>query len=184
MDTYNFELKDASIAELTKHFKSLFAVQRNSFKVKISLGVVLFNRSTQEYAYYKSSQNNQQLFDRPILIRNSSDKAAFIKKLEETDLIEAIKRPTSEWIVVKVTNATFYTFKLAGIPIGAPLELPPHLTNIHGLYSLTKNKKGQPYKDNLCFFRCLSLHHGAPVNGLEKKTNELYKVFCEKASIK
>ena len=74
MDSYNFELKAASSTELIKDFKSLFAVQRNSFKVKISLGVILFNRRTEEHAYYKSSQNNQQLFERPTLIRNSSDK--------------------------------------------------------------------------------------------------------------
>ena len=184
MDKHNFKLDDASSTELIKHFKSLFTVQKNSFKVKISLGVILFNKSTEEYAYYKSSQNNQQLFDKPILIRNSSDKAAFIKKLEGTDLVESIKRPNSQWTVVKITNATFFTFKLTGIPIGAPLELPPHLANNTGLYSLTKNRRSLPYKDNLCFFRCLSLHQGSPVFGLEKKTHELFEVFREKASIK
>ena len=30
-----------------------------------------------------------------------------------------------------------------------------------------------PYNDNKCFFRCLAIHHGYNINGLEKYTNKL-----------
>ena len=176
MDTHNFQVDKPTTTEFISRFKSVYQKQRNAFKVKISLGVILFNKTTEECAYYKSSQNNQLLFEQPTLIRNSSDKANFIRKLESTDILEAISRPNSQWTVSKVTNVTFYVFKLVGTPIGSSIELPPHLANNKGIQSLTKNWRGQPYKDNLCFFRCLSLHEGFPASGLEKDAIKKYPI--------
>ena len=183
MDTFNFKVDQFSPNELIYRFKSIFKAQKNSFKVKISLGVILFNKTTEEYAFYRSSQNNQLLLDQPTLIRNSSDKASFIRKLESLDLIAVISRPNSQWTIAKVTNVTFFVYKLTGTPIGSPVELPSHLANNKGLISLTK-RKGKAYNDKLCFFRSLSLHMGLPLDGLEGKAKELKNLFCEKGSIK
>ena len=47
------------------------------------------------------------------------------------------------------------------------------------MYSLTNNKKGKAYEDQNCFFRCLSLHQGANLFGLEKSTKKLKLEFEE-----
>ena len=65
------------------------------------------------------------------------------------------------------------------VPLGTVIELPSYIKNSKSMYSLTNNYRGKPYKDNDCFFRCLSLHQGALISGLEKLTKKLKTEFEE-----
>ena len=65
------------------------------------------------------------------------------------------------------------------VPLGSAIELPSYIKNSKSMYSLTNNYRGKPYKDNDCFFRCLSLHQGALISGLEKLTKKLKTEFEE-----
>ena len=38
---------------------------------------------------------------------------------------------------------------------------------------------GQPYKDNLCFFRCLALHRGCHPSNLERDTRYFYERYAK-----
>lgn len=154
METFNFKMSIFSPSELCYHFKKVFKKQKNSFKINISMAYLLENKTTGELAYYRSSQNNQLLFSKPVLIRNSQDKESFKQLLENTNLLEKIQRPDSKWTFLRITNITFYVYRLSGSPIGALVNLPTHLLNNKGLHSLIKNKRGRNYDDKKCFFRC------------------------------
>ena len=180
---HNFKIIQFSSSELAHYFQTIFKEQQNAFKFNISLGVILRNRVTGELAYYRSSQNNQLLFDETQLVRNSNDRALALDKLKNIGLIEAVDRPNSQWVFVEVTNVSFYVFKLLGIPIGSFVELPHHLLSNKGLYSLVKTWHGRPYSDKKCFFRCLALRNGSKINSLEGAAKELLKKYCKTASI-
>ena len=184
MDQFNFKLEVFSKNEIIFQFKKIFRQQKTAFKVNISMGFILQNKVTKEYRFFWSSQNNQLFFSKPTLIRNSEDKKSFIDEINNTDLVEKIIRPNSQWTFVKVTNITFYVYRLVGVPIGSPLELPGYLLKNKGLFSLVNNvNTGKRYNDQKCLFRCLAIHQGATLKGLERKSNKLLKVFCHKAGI-
>ena len=183
MDRYNFQVSSFNPSELVHLFKKVFRLQKNAFKVTISLGVILQHKTSGEYRFNWSSQNNQLLFPKPSLIRNSMDKNTFTQSLESVSLINKVQRPSTEWVFVKVTNVEFFIYKLPGIAIGSSVQLPPHLLNNKGLNALTKNTRGKVYADKKCFFRCLALLFDTPLNGLERATNRLLKKYCTEASI-
>ncbi|XP_063692200.1 uncharacterized protein LOC134824307 isoform X1 [Bolinopsis microptera] len=183
MDRYNFQVSSFSPSELVHLFKKVFRAQKNAFKVNLSMGLILQHKTSGEYRFNWSSQNNQLLFLKPSLIRNSTDKNAFIRSLKSISLISKVQRPNTEWVFVKVTNVEFFIYKLPGIAIGSSVELPPHLLNNKGLNALTKDKRGKLYADKKCFFRCLALLLNTPLNGLERATNRLLKKYCTEASI-
>lgn len=183
MDRYNIQISSLSISELVYQFKKVFRSQKNAFKVNISMGFILQHKTTGEYRFNWSSQNNQLLFDKPSLIRNSGDKEIFIRNLESLSLSSKFQRPSSEWIFVKVTNVEFFIYKLPGVAIGTFVQLPMHLLKNKGLNSLIKDKRGKTYNDKKCFFRCLALFFQTPINGLERRVNKLIKHYVVTASI-
>ena len=126
------------------------------------MGFILQHKVSGKLKFYWSSQNNQLLFDKPLTIRNESDKEAFVGKLKDLDLIERIGRPNSAWVLVKVTNIEYFVYKLKGIPIGSAVDLPEYLKRNKGLYSLINRKdNGKPFNDKKCFFPLLSPAHGS-----------------------
>ena len=183
LSQYNYQIHRLSANEIIHHFKKVFKDQKNAFKINASIGVILYNRTNDELALYTSSRNNQLLLETPQLIRNSTDKASFIAKVNELDLIDRLSRPTSSWVFAAVTNITFYVYKLDGIMIGAPIILPDYLLTNKGMYSLTKNRRGEEFSDKKCLFRCLALHQGANINGLETKTKSLLNEYVTKFGI-
>lgn len=100
------------------------------------------------------------MFEDLWLVREERDLEEFIENVLDIDLIEHTSRQRREtvWKVYAVTNLTFYLYKMVGIgKIGAPLELPDYIANHKGMLTLQKNRRGELYEDNLCFFRALAL---------------------------
>jgi hypothetical protein len=56
---------------------------------------------------------------------------------------------------------TFYINKLIQHPIGARVVVSGFFLRKQGFVCLVGGYHG-PYEDNLCFFRCLAVHRGAP----------------------
>ena len=46
------------------------------------------------------------------------------------------------------------------------------------------NKRGEEYRDNLCFFRCLALHQGYQYDALEKQTRDLFQQYSPTGNFK
>ena len=163
----------------------LFNEQEHVFRINASFGFILYNNVDAEYRYYYASQNNR-IFENPTTIRNQDDFEAFMRQFEDMDILEWARqqRPNSKWVVHRITNITFFVDKLRKYPIGCPVTLPEYIRHSHVIEALEKDKKrGLPYTDHLCFFRCIARHQGAPLDGLEGKTQELYDSYCTKFSI-
>ena len=184
MDRFNFEARQFSSSELIHLFKKVYKKQQYVFKFNISFGYILENIITNEYALYQSSQNNQLLLNTSMTVRNTDTKHLAINTLLGIDLIAHINRPSTKWVFTKITNVTFYVYKMTGKPIGGPLEIPDYLMRNKGLYSLVKDWNGKIYTDQNCFFRCVALHKGDKIGAIEKTTKQLVKDYCEAAAIK
>ena len=65
------------------------------------------------------------------------------------------------------------------VPIGnPPPQLPSYIKNSKYIYPLIHHATNHyAYNDNKCFFRCLALHQGASIWGLERFTNRLLSKF-------
>ena len=130
--------------------------------------------------YYHSSQNNARFFDVPHLIRTEEDLERFLEELSRHDILDYIRqqRPDTKWVVHLLTNLTFYLSKLIQHPIGASVVLPEFFLRNQGLVCLVGGSHG-PYGDNLCFFRCLAAHRGAPVKDVEVPAKTYYHQYLQ-----
>jgi hypothetical protein len=81
------------------------------------------------------------------------------------------QRPDTKWVVHLLTNVTLYVNKLFDHPIGARVVLPVHILKNKAVVGL--------YTDNLCFFRCLAVHRGAPVTDVEVPANTYYRQYLQ-----
>ena len=179
MCTYNFRAEQCSNFFIARNFRKVFKKHLKAFKLKISLGFILQNKETGELGFYASSQNNQQLFEHPVIIRNSDDEEKVTESIMAVDLIAHISRPSTKWVFAWLTNVTFYVFPLEGVPIGSPAQFPEYLLKNKGLNALVRNHKGVPYNDSLCLFRCIALHKGNKINGMERPAKQLYNEYCK-----
>jgi hypothetical protein len=73
---------------------------------------------------------------------------------------------------------TFYVNKLFDHPIGARVILPDHILKNKAVVALVCGFHG-PYEDNLCFFRCLVVHRGAPVKDVEVPAKTYYHQYLQ-----
>ena len=190
-DVYNFRIGGGrdqvggggggGVSVMERRLRAIFNRQRQAFKINMSYGYILRNVETGELRYYHSSLNNHRYFDVPPLISNRDDLDEFIRRVQEASPSDyAIRgRPTTKWTVVAVTNVTFYLYKMT-FNIGAGNQvLPAYVMNNPAINALVKNFHGRPYKDNLCFFRCIALHKGGHPANLERDAKYYFDKYLE-----
>ena len=143
---------------------------------------MLFNNDTEQMQYHHSSANNNHVFDSPFQKRNCKDLDQVCAALKNLDVFEWARqqRPNFKWVVMDITNAMFYVTKLRDHPIDRSVHLPKYVLENRAIVSLDFNKKtGLPYKDKLCFFRCLALHHECHPHTLERDAKHFYKQYSD-----
>ena len=159
---YNIRLMTSDIGGL--ELDHIFAAQTTAFKIKISYGFLLRNRTSDRYRYYNSSCNCcGRYLDEPSLITNAETFQIFLERIKEPDILKwaLSQRPNSDWVVELVTNATIFVNRILQHPIGCVgIVLPPHVKRNMSIIGLDKDYHSIPYVDNLCLFRCLGLHLG------------------------
>ena len=65
---------------------------------------------------------------------------------------------------------------------GRSTRLPKYVLENPAIVSLDCNEHtGLPYKDKLCFFRCLALHRGCHPHNLERNTQHYFERYVEDA---
>ena len=98
----------------------------------------------------------------------------FINKIINLDLTTNyyLKKPSSGWVLARLTNVEIQVYQLPNTPIGFAINLPDYIKKSRSINALTHNS-GKPYNDNKCFFRCLARHRGQDLNSLETYTNTL-----------
>ena len=142
----------------------IFTDQTTAFKLNISYGFILRNRTSGRYRYYHSSCNCfGRYLDEPSLITNADTFENFLERINEPDILKwaLSQRPNSDWVVEIVTNATIFVNRILQHPIGCVgIVLPPYVKLNRALIALEKDHHSRPYVDNLSLFRCLGLHLG------------------------
>ena len=128
------------MGELVDDVEQIFQDQTSVFKLNLSFGFVLFNNDTEQMQYHHSSANINRVFEAPFLIRNREDLDQVRSTLENLDVFEWAKqqRPNLKWVVMDITNATFYVTKLRDHPIGRSTRLPKYVleNSCHRLFGL------------------------------------------------
>ena len=100
----------------------------------------------------------------------------FFEKLTNIDLMTTyyLKKPSSNWVFCGLTNIEIFIYAIEDTLIGSPILLPKYIKERKCIISLTHHyQPTYPYNDTKCFFRCVAIHHGYNINGLEKYTNNL-----------
>ena len=84
------------------------------------------------------------------------------------------QRPNSKWVFHSLTQTLITVTKLNFV-IGHPTELPSYIKNNDSIIALTKNSHtGMPYDDNLCLFRCITLHQGKGERSFQRATIKFF----------
>ena len=171
---YNFRLTTSDTAGL--ELGHIFAEQTTAFKLNISYGFILRNRTSGRHRYYHSSCNCcGRYLDEPSLITNADTFENFLERIKEPDILKwaLSQRPNSEWVVELVTNATIFVNRILQHPIGCVgIVLPHHVKFNKAVTALEKDHHCRPYVDNLCLFRCIGLH-------LDQNAKTLYAKYTD-----
>ena len=184
-DIFNFYIKD-DILSLKNDFLDVFYKQTCRFKINLSFGFILRNRTDGNFRYWRASNGVDRTLNHPLLISIFSDFETFLNKVFDQDMLEKarLSRPNSFWVVEVVSNITFFINKLKEHPIVCGINLPNFIVNNAGLHALQKNRNtSKLYSDNLCVFRSLALHTGCTLQNLESKTKELCLCYCKFATV-
>ena len=168
---YNFNLMTSDTVGL--ELGHIFTDQTTAFKLNISYGFILRNRTSGRYRYYHSSCNCcGRYLDEPSLITNADTFENFLERINKPDILKwaLSQRPNSDWVVEIVTNATIFVNRILQHPIGCVgIVLPPYVKFNKALTALEKDHHSRPYVDNLCLFRCLGLYLGHDPKALYAK---------------
>ena len=177
----NIEIDSAfTYFDLEKLFSNIYNQQENAFKINFGFGFILYNTVEEKFKYFYNSSNNL-LFEHAITIADREDLLKIYKKVTNLDLATNyyLKKPSSQWVLAGLTNIEIYIFDMKDVPIGnPPTDLPGYIKKSKSINALTHDRRGHhTFKDNKCFFRCLALHRGAKITGLELLTNRLMTDF-------
>ena len=116
---YNIRLMTSDIGGL--ELGHIFAAQTTAFKINISYGFILRNRTSGRYRYYHSSCNCcGRYLDEPSLIANAETFENFLERIKEPDIVKwaLSQRPNSDGVVELVTNATIFVNLILQHPVG------------------------------------------------------------------
>ena len=102
------------MSEFSIYVEHTFKDQNTIFKLNLSFGFVLFNNDTEQMQYHHWSANNNRVFDSQFQICNHQDLGQVHAALENLDVFEWARQqcPNSKWVVMEITDATFYVTKL------------------------------------------------------------------------
>jgi hypothetical protein len=155
---YNFPLGHTfDVDTLMKQASEIYDMENKSFKLNLTFGIILQNRETKEYRYFKPHKNNE-VFQRPIYVTNRNDMKKLEQKLKELDVNQYVlnQRPNSKYIPTLVTNVKWW-ISHTNYPLGLGM-LPEYIRNMKSIIGLDTDRRGLSYEDDNCIFRCLTFH--------------------------
>lgn len=168
-----------SIQEIVNQAEQIFNKQQTAFKIQFSFDFILRHIETGEFRYFFPARN-LTLLERPFLIKNMTSIRRLKKKLEDISLQDFLhgQRDNTKWRLFYLTNLRISVFKTSYLLGAAETRLPDYILANQNIRALTKNTKGNYYRDNLCAFRCLSMY----LNGgkeMEKTTKSNFRTFMQ-----
>ena len=124
--------------------QTIYAEQRQSFKINVALGFILRNIETGEYRYFTP---NQPLWTLPHLVRDLHSFRMLENRLRDFNIIEHVKneKPNSQWKPFMITNMVCRVTPTQ-FPLGAG-SLPDFVKCAKGLLGLECDTRKRPYTD-------------------------------------
>ena len=126
---------------------------------------------------YSRPFHNESLFERPVYISRRKDLNRLRLRLQRFDVTDYIlrQRPDTKRKPYLVTNLQFVLYHL-NYPLGnASIQLSDYITSSKSIVALDKSlNKSLTYRDHLCAFRCLAVHHGNLRDRLETHTKAVF----------
>ena len=151
ISVYNFPAgNDVDEEQISQAADAVYDQQDHAFKSNLSFGVILRNRETGEYRFFRPFYNDSVL-DRRLYVSRRRDMRTLTLRLRRMDLFAHLlrQRDDTKWIPVLVTNfrfTLFHTFYPIGDLHG---PLPDYVRNNAAIVSLDTNR-GLPYRDHYC----------------------------------
>jgi len=184
-DLFNYNLIGTLFADIRERvLNDILDKETTLFKLNYSLGYVLCHKLTGELRFFHPCQNIGRKLQDPILIKNRDDLKEFFISLSDLSFRNQTKYENSEWALVCVTNIVSFINKLRDHPIGCGKVIPDYVKTNRGHYALVTNEQaGVAYEDNLCLFRCFSLHQDKDVGNCERSTHRNFEKYCQAFSV-
>ena len=116
---YNFPItNDFSVATLMQHVREIYRRENQVFRINLIFGLILKNRETGEYRYFKPYRN-EDIFKDSLQIADAGDLNKFRQRVAGLNFNDYVlrQRPNSKWIPVLVTNVRYWVNK-ADYPMG------------------------------------------------------------------
>lgn len=113
-DTYNLKIdSNYTYENLQEVLYGIYRSQKNTFKINLAFGFILYHIITGEFKYYYVSSNSF-LFDRAITISSIEDLNNFMRKVINLDLATNyyLKKPSSSWVLAGLTNVQICIYKI------------------------------------------------------------------------
>ena len=130
-----------------------------SFKLQASFGFILEHVESHEQRYFHPSQNNAGIFSKPPVIASRNQLEKVVDEIFEFDPLEWARthRPDTKWRVKLVAQLTCYLNRIKDFPIGGKChDIPRFISRNTGINHKCNEQCSE--KDELCLFRCLSMH--------------------------
>ena len=109
-DVYHFPIADYT---RTSDYLDTVRAARQRFKINVSFGFIIRNRTTDELRFFHPS-NNTLLFARPMLIANENDVTNLLERIELQDALAYAReqRPSTNWTVERIVCMRFDVYRL------------------------------------------------------------------------
>jgi len=170
-------------AQLIGHVRQVVSAQLpQAFRLNISFGAIFryvgnveFEQQEQDltdagldpvsplaadYYIYHYASENTNLFSEPLAVLNQADvESIATSKLDTSTLMDSVaqQRRTTAYVLDALTNVHIKIFQMPSVVFGCAqlntTELPAYLRHSPNILCLARRPNGEPYNDNLCFFR-------------------------------
>ena len=176
---FNFTMSSFDMFLLNDKLDYVFKEMKCATKINLAFGFVLKNFGDGMCRYFYAHENNT-VMERSKLVCTQAHMTNLKDKMQKTDFVDICtrERAKTKWKFHKLTILTIFASLLKDVPMGCnDTVLPePLLRNCKASCLTFERSMSQPYNDNLCLFRALSLHlHGN--EKLEEDTSKIFKHF-------
>ena len=160
---FNFPLKGyVTNTNIEMHMNYIYKHKnvQNAYRLQIAAGVIIYNRNTKTYRYFKPA-SNLFILQHPLRIWNKQSLDAAIRELIQKDLDSLIRnfRPSSDYNVLFITNLEYFVY-MSDFPLrgnerdghqtndidNGPYDLPYFITINHSVVTQFK----VPGYENCC----------------------------------
>ena len=176
---FNFAMSSFDVSLLNDRLDYVFKKLKCAAKGNLAFGFVLKNIEDRMCRYFYAHENNT-IMERAKPVCAQADMTNLKDRMQKMVIVDLCtrERANTKWKFHKFTHLTIFASLLKDVPRGCKdTVLPEPLLRNSNVNRLTfERNTREPYNDNLCLFRALSLHlHGN--QKLEEETSKIFKRF-------